>query len=119
MAGWFAPPATIEIEPRKNGQIKNPTGKGDVKVAILTNAGFDAMTVDGSTLAFGPDGASLKRFRTTDVDNDGDLDFLAFFNKADSGIQCADTEVTLTGQTNAAQSIEGTDSIVTAGKECK
>ena len=112
-------PATIEIEPRKNGQIKNPTGKGDVKVAILTDASFDAMTVDGSTLAFGPNGAGLKRFRTTDVDNDGDLDFLAFFKKADTGIQCGDTEATLTGQTNAAESFGGTDSIVTAGKECR
>jgi hypothetical protein len=47
------------------------------------------------------------------------LDFLAFFKKADTGIQCGDTEATLTGQTNTAESFEGTDSIVTVGKECK
>ena len=109
---------SIDIEPKKDGQIRNPTGGGQVKVAILTTAEFDATTVDASTLAFGPSNAAPTRIQTKDVDKDGDLDFLAVFNKTDTGIRCGDTEATLTGETNAAESFEGCDAITTIGNRC-
>lgn len=110
---------TIEIEPRKDGQIRNPTGGGKIEVAILSTAEFDAMTVNGSTLTFGPNNAAPTRVKIKDTDRDGDLDFVASFDKTDTGIQCGDTEATLTGQTNAAGSFEGTDSIITIGHSCQ
>jgi len=109
----------IDIEPRKDGQIRNPTSGGKVEVAILTTGAFDAMTVNGNTLAFGPNNAAPTRVKTKDIDRDDDLDLVASFEKADTGIQCGDTEATLTGQTNAAGSFEGTDSIITIGKRCQ
>ncbi|MDW7726749.1 MAG: hypothetical protein SCH70_06470, partial [Candidatus Methanoperedens sp.] len=37
------------------------------------------------------------------------------FNTQDTGIQCGDTQVTLTGKTYDGQDITGMDSIVTTG----
>ena len=50
-----------------------------------------------------------------DVDEDGDLDLVLHFMTQESGIQCGDTEVSLTAETFDGQPIQGSDSIVTVG----
>ena len=69
-------------------------------------------------LRFGPDQASVRgRGQIEDVSGDGKLDLLLRFRTQDSGIQCGDTSVSITGQTVNGIPIRGSDSITTVG--CK
>ncbi len=49
------------------------------------------------------------------MDSDGDLDLMLHFRTQGTGIQCGDTEASLTGETFDGQAIQGTDSVVTVG----
>jgi hypothetical protein len=95
----------------------NPRSKGVIPVAILTTGAFDAITVDPTTVAFGPNGAAPVHSALEDVDGDGDTDLILHFNTQATGIQCGDTSASLTGQTFSGQMIQGSDSVKTAG--CK
>lgn len=89
----------------------------DLKVAILTTDGFDASTVEASSVRFGPGAAEPVRYRLDDADNDGNYDLVLKFRTQKTGIVCGDTEATLAGETFDGQSISGTDFIKTVG--CK
>jgi hypothetical protein len=112
----------IDIRPgnETNRVNCNPRARGLIPVAILTSADFDATAVDQSTVRFGPGQAAdvqsphfgVQRHEK-DVDGDGDLDLLFRFRTADTGIQCGDTEATLTGMTFDGQAITATDAIQT------
>ena len=55
----MAVPLLIDIKPGSDPNAINPRSKGFISVAILTTEGFDAQSVDPSTIAFGPDGAEI------------------------------------------------------------
>ncbi len=105
----------IDIKPGSDPNAINPRSKGVIPVAILTTEAFDALTVSVSTVQFGPTGASIahRSGHLEDVDNDGDLDLVLHFRTQESGIQCGDTDASLTGETFDGQAIQGMDSIVT------
>ena len=107
----------IDIKPGSDPNAINPAGRGVIPVAILTTDTFDATTVSPITVRFGPAGASLEHQlgHLNDADGDGDLDLVLHFPTQDTGIQCGDTEASLTGETFGGQSIQGSDSVVTAG----
>jgi hypothetical protein len=109
----------IDIKPDSDPNPINPRSNGEIPVAILTTNGFDAATVDPLTVKFGPDGAveAHARGHIQDADGDGDDDIVLHFRTQETGIQCGDTEVGLTGITVDGQEIEGSDSIQTVG--CK
>ncbi len=108
---------TIDIKPGSDPNAINPAGRGVIPVAILTTDTFDATTVSPITVRFGPAGASLEHQlgHLNDADGDGDLDLVLHFPTQDTGIQCGDSEASLTGETFGGQSIQGSDSVVTAG----
>ncbi len=110
---------TIDIKPGSDTNPINPKSKGVIPVAILTTDDFDATTVDPLSVQFGPDGATKAHGNghIADSDGDGDLDLVFHFKTQETGIQCSDTQASLTGETFGGQMIEGTDSINAVG--CK
>lgn len=112
-------PVMVDIKPGSFPNSVNPSSSGVIPVAILTTDAFDATTVNPLSVALGPDGAteSHGRGHIEDVDSDGDLDLVLHFLTRDTGIQCGDASVSLTGSTFGGQMFEGSDSINTVG--CK
>ena len=116
-----APFVTVEIDikPGSYPNSINPRSKGVIPVALLTTDTFDALTIDGDTVRFGPAEAAIahRSPHFEDVDADGDIDAVFHFKTQKSGIECGDTWASLTGQTTDGIFIEVEDTIRTVG--CK
>ncbi len=101
-------------------------------MAVLSNATFDATTVDASTVCFGDDpprggttayaqppgvdadcNEAHRRGHIEDVDGDGDLDMVLHFETGQTGIDSGDTVARLTGRTTGGTEFEGADAIRT------
>jgi len=84
-------------------------------VTFFSTADFDAASILPATVRFGvldisgpaPSGATPTQVVVKDVNHDGRKDLLLYFNVGDLGLQCADTIVSLEGQTNADGPIGG------------
>jgi probable HAF family extracellular repeat protein len=113
----FATEVVVDIKPGSDPNSVNPRGLGVIPVAILSDGDLDATTVDPLSVAFGPNGASEihGRGHREDVDGDGRMDLVLHFGTRDTGIQCDDTEVVLTGATFDGGALQGTDAISTVG----
>jgi YVTN family beta-propeller protein len=101
----------IRIKPGGHRNPINLKSKGKVPVAILSDATFDAATVDPSTVVFA--GASPRSIGTSleDVSGDGLLDMVLHFRTQDLTLQPGDTEACLSGQTTNGQAFTGCDSV--------
>jgi hypothetical protein len=110
----------IDIQPNKVTNKIRLDETATIPVAILSHADFDARLVDQYTVKFGPSGAlpveRLTRFK--DVNRDGYKDILFRFNAIETGIQCGDTEASLTAEWED-QTIVGTDSLTISPSSCK
>ncbi|HEV8608841.1 MAG TPA: hypothetical protein VGS98_02060 [Thermoanaerobaculia bacterium] len=107
----------IDIKPGGFPNSINPRSHGRIPVAILTTDSFDATTVDPTTVRFGATGteAAPIRWALEDGDGDGDTDLILYFSTEATGIECGDTNASLTGETVGGQEIEGLDSVNTVG----
>jgi hypothetical protein len=110
-------PVAIDIKPGGFPNSINPRSHGRIPVAILTTDSFDATTVDSTTVRFGATGteAAPIRWALEDGDGDGDTDLILYFSTEATGIECGDTNASLTGETVGGQEIEGLDSVNTVG----
>jgi hypothetical protein len=113
----------IDIKPGSYPNSINVKSNGVVPVAILGSDVFDVTSVDVTTLAFGPAGASPVHdltnadtyfYHLQDVNGDGWLDLVAHFRQKEAGLMKGDTEATLTGATWGGIPFEGTDSVNTS-----
>jgi probable HAF family extracellular repeat protein len=99
-------PAAIDVQPFRRHNFINLASQAPLLVALLGSEDFDVTQVEISTLAFGPDGAQplndlstpLARFlHLRDVDHDGFVDLLLYFEVAETGLQPGDTQACLDG----------------------
>ena len=124
---------SIDIKPGSfPNSINCNNENGLIPVAILSDAEFDARTVDHTTVTFGPNGATEAHCVVTpkskdkgvssrgpcspkrheeDVDGDGDIDLVFHFKHSETGLTCADTVGILKGKTYAGTEIIGQDAI--------
>jgi hypothetical protein len=109
--------ASIDIKPGNGRNVINPRSKGRFWAAMLSDEDFDALQIDPATVALGPAEALPDRYRVKDVNRDRLPDLMLRFRTPEVGLQCGDTEVGLTGETYAGESIIGTDKVKTVG--CK
>jgi hypothetical protein len=111
----FVTIVSIDIKPGSESNAVTLAGDGLIPVAVLSTDTFDALTISPSTAQFGPDQANIAHSsgHLEDVDGDGDLDLLLHFAFQDTGIQCGDTEVSLSGKTFDGYAIHGSDSVST------
>jgi hypothetical protein len=112
------PPTTpIVIRPGSVFAPIAPRSRGTTPVALLSTDEFDALQIDVQSVRFGAKGseATPRRAIEEDVDGDGQMDLLLFFETQETGISCGDTSATLTGKTLDGQFISGSDAIRTVG----
>ncbi len=104
----------IDIHP---GSTTNPVNikskTGDLPVAILSSAKFDARRADATSLAIG--GVAVDHYALEDVDRDGDLDLVGHWSVpalvAAGAITSTTTSLTVDGEFVAGGCFLGTDSV--------
>ena len=102
----------IDIRPGSDVNPINLKSNGVIPVAILGSDTFDVMTVDVTTLEFGPGHASPAHETLhpyEDVNEDGILDLVAHFRTQGTGITADDTNAYLTGALLDGNFFEGGD----------
>ncbi len=109
----------VDIKPGGFPNSINPRNRGEIPVAILSTASFDATAVAAAKVRFGATGNEAAPLRSAleDVDGDGTVDLTLHFSTQATGIQCGHTAAFLTGETVSGKLIQGSDSITTVG--CK
>ena len=107
-------PVDIDIKPGGFPNSINLGSNGNIPVAILSTATFNAASlVNRDSLTFGRTGDehSLLRSSIEDVNKDGRPDIVCHFNTTSASFQREDTVGVLKGLTDTGQPIRGTDSI--------
>jgi len=108
---------SLDIETQDKRNVVNLIPKnGEVRVALLASAAFDALQVDLDTVRFGTAGAVVRSYWTRDVNRDGYTDLVVTFTTQHTGIKCGDTAAPLTAETHDGVAVHGTDLLRT---KCK
>jgi hypothetical protein len=117
--GYYVSSVDVEVD-IKPGSEPNPINlksKGVIPVAILTTDEFDAASIDGATVRFGPDSAKPVHGEghLEDVNDDDMLDWVGHFKTQVTGIKSTDVEAVIIGQTEGGEDIIGKDSVNIVG----
>jgi hypothetical protein len=106
---------SVDVRPRSDANRINPNSTKNINVAIFSNNGFDATTVDSDTVRFGATGIEAAPIHVAlrDVNKDGHPDMVVRFQIQNTGISCGNTSATLTGQISGGASIIGSSPIRT------
>lgn len=106
--------ATINIRPWNPANPIYLNGTGQIPVAILSTANFAAPSeVDPSTITFGRTGdePSLNSCEADDVNRDGFVDLVCYFDNQQAAFQQGDTTGTLKAATNSGMLLIGVDDV--------
>ena len=110
----------LDIKPGSDSNPIRPSGRGNLPVAILGSDTFDAMDVDVTTLALGPDAAAPSHDLTKpdvfanhlrDVNGDGFTDLVSHYRTQETGISPDDADACITGDLWDGTPFEGCDAI--------
>jgi hypothetical protein len=109
----------IDIRPRSDADKVNPRSTKSINVAVISENGFDADTLDFGTVRFGASGTEAAPVHVAhrDVNRDGQRDLVLRFQIQELGVECGATSLSLTGQLVDGQPIIGSAPITTTG--CK
>lgn len=113
----------IDVDPRDADNVIVVGEERQILVAVLSTSlddgddvDFDANTILRRTLALGPAGATpSSRPRLRDIDNDGDVDLIANFTIADTGLDCDAMSISLAGSLRDGTKFIGSDVISLVG----
>ncbi|NIM51710.1 MAG: hypothetical protein GTN78_25700 [Gemmatimonadales bacterium] len=104
-------PVDIDIKPGSFPNSINRKSKGNVPVALLSSATFDATTADRSTVEFA-DASPLDIGKSPeDVNDDGLLDVVFHFATQSLNLPDGTTEACMTGKTTDGRQFKGCDSV--------
>lgn len=110
--GLPAQDVTIDVLPGDPANAVYPNQSGKLPVTIMGSIDFDATQVDPATVKFGPaDTTPTDPVDIADVNPNSPLDATLKFQVANSGIECNDTGVSLSGETYSGDLFEGSDTI--------
>lgn len=103
----------IDIKPGSDPNSISLCSHGVVPVAILSEDGFDATTVDPQSVEFagatiGLRGKGVLQYSLEDVDGDGDIDFVAHIPIENLDLDAGSTEATVNGSADGVL-FEGSD----------
>lgn len=109
----------VDYKPGSTENSLNCTAvNGVLPVAILGSSALPVSRIDHRTVRCGPAAAAETHANRhgplrheEDVDGDGLTDLVFHFLLGETGIQCADTKITITGETYDGLLVTGTDSI--------
>ncbi|MBI3640305.1 MAG: SBBP repeat-containing protein [Thaumarchaeota archaeon] len=116
IAGLSQPPpvsVNIDIKPGNLQNLVDPNSKGIILVAILSTQTFHSITVNPTTVTFGPNNSPAVGGLMKDVNGDGLVDMVLGFKISNTGIFCGETSAVLNGKTLAGIPIQGNDHIQT------
>lgn len=102
----------IDIKPGDPNNNVNLNARS-LRVGLISTGSLDARTVVIDTVTFGPSNAKVIGSAIRDLDSDGDLDMILKFRVTETGIECGQTNATLTGETSSGLLIFGTDDLKT------
>lgn len=105
---------TVEIDIKPSINLKS---NGVIPVAILTTKDFDATSVNGATVTFGPSSAKEVHGEghLEDANSDSKLDWVGHFKTQETGLKDTDKEATINGKTKDGKEFTGKDSINIVG----
>lgn len=115
--------ASIDVEPSSSSNVIELNGHHKVQVAILSSATFNALDVNVNSLTFGETGnedslvrdhRGRPRYKIADVNGDGLLDLVVWFDVADTGLKAGDTQAVLHGTLASGDLLVATDSVTIA-----
>ena len=108
---------SIDVKPGDTPTTLERTRGGQVPVAVLSTAQFDALTIDVETIRVGPSGEEAEPVRTTvsDVNADKRPDLVVLVKVPDLQLKCSDKVIKLTAKTQAGESIEGSEAVTITG----
>jgi len=110
----------IDIKPGSDSNPIQPSGRGNLPVAILGSDTFNVLDVDVTTLSFGPDAAAPSHDLTKagafedhlrDVNDDGLTDLISHYRIENTGVEPDDAKACITGKRLAGTPFEGCDVI--------
>lgn len=105
----------IDIKPFHPENVIDLSSRRSIRVAVLSDSEFDPLQINMLSVRFGPDEAVVRSQRVWDINHDGLGDLVLRFRIRETGIECGDTQATLTGETFDGEKFVGTDSIRTVG----
>ena len=101
----------IDVKPWSNPNVINVGRPGRVDVAVLTTPTLDAQQVVKESIRFAGASTIYGLAETTDVDGDGDIDLLLFFQKKHLYLEPGDTEGVVFGWTDNGKRFHGLNAV--------